>query len=109
MAASTKFVVKVDRRGVSGEIELRLEDLPKGVEARISNIPTNKTEATLHLKVSPKAETGKEHQFRVVASATHHDRVWRQKTQPVHLTLTAPEPEASGSAAPKTAADKAKP
>jgi hypothetical protein len=88
---------------------LRLEDLPKGVEARVSNILTNKAEATVALTVSPKAETGKEHQFRVVASATHQDRIWRQKTQPIHLTLTAPEPEASGNAAPKTAPEKAKP
>ena len=108
-ANQTQFVVKVDRRGVSGEIELRLEDLPKGVEARVSNILTNKAEATVALTVSPKAETGKEHQFRVVASATHQDRIWRQKTQPIHLTLTAPEPEASGNAAPKTAPEKAKP
>jgi len=101
-ANQTQFVVKVERRGVTGEIELRLEDLPKGVEATVSPIRTNKNEATIQLKVSAKAETGKEHQFRVAASATHQDRVWRQKTQPIHLTLTAPEPESSKAELPKT-------
>jgi hypothetical protein len=94
-ANQTQFVVKVDRRGVGGEIDLRLEDLPTGVEATVSPIRTNKNEATIQLKVSSKAQTGKEHQFRVAATATHQDRIWRQKTQPIHLTLTAPEPEAS--------------
>ena len=113
-ANQTQFVVKVDRRGVGGEIDLRLEDLPPGVDAQVSSIRTNKTEATIQLKVSSKAQTGKEHQFRVVASATHQDRVWRQKTQPIHLTLTAPEPEApkTGSApapATKTAAKAGEP
>ena len=94
-ANQTQFVVKVDRRGVGGEIDLRLEDLPTGVEATVSPIRTNKNEATIQLKVSSKAQTGKEHQFRVAATATHQDRIWRQKPQPIHLTLTAPEPEAS--------------
>jgi hypothetical protein len=111
-ANQTQFVVKVDRRGLNGEIELRLEDLPKGVQAKVLPILTNKTEATIQLKVSQQAETGKEHQFRVVASATHQDRVWRQKTQPIHLTLAAPESEpsvATNKPAAKPAAEKAKP
>ncbi len=93
-ANQTQFVVKVERRGLTGEIQLHLENLPKGVEAQVPAILTNKTEATIQLKVSQKAETGKEHSFRVVASASHQDRVWRQKTQPILLTLTAQEPEA---------------
>jgi hypothetical protein len=58
------------------------------------------------------AETGKEHTFRVVASATHQDRVWRQKTQPIHLALTAPESEpaaATNKPAAKPTAEKTKP
>jgi hypothetical protein len=111
-ANQTQFVVKVDRRGLNGEIELRLEDLPKGVQAKVLPILTNKTEATIQLKVSQQAETGKEHQFRVVASATHQDRVWRQKTQPIHLTLAAPESEpsvATNKPAAKPTAEKPKP
>ena len=111
-ANQTQFVVKVERRGLTGQIELRLEDLPKGVQAQVPSILTNKTEATIQLKVSQQAETGKEHTFRVVASATHQDRVWRQKTQPIHLTLTAPESEpaaATNKPAAKPAAEKPKP
>lgn len=108
-ANQTQFVVKVDRRGVNGEIELRLEDLPQGVAATVSPIRTNKNEATILLKVSAKAETGKEHQFRVAANATHLDRVWRQKTQPIHLTLTAPEPESSKADSSKTHSPKPAP
>ena len=111
-ANQTQFVVKVDRRGLNGEIELRLEDLPKGVQAQVLPILTNKTEATIQLKASQQAETGKEHQFRVVASATHQDRVWRQKTQPIYLTLTAPESEPNiptNKPAAKPATEKAKP
>jgi hypothetical protein len=111
-ANQTQFVVKVERRGLTGEIELRLEDLPQGVQALVPPILTNKTEATIQLKVSQLAKTGKEHTFRIAASASHQDRVWRQKTQPIHLTLTAPESE-SAAATQKTAAkpdaEKAKP
>jgi hypothetical protein len=111
-ANQTQFVVKVERRGLTGEIELRLEGLPQGVQALVPPILTNKTEATIQLKVSQLAKTGKEHTFRIVASASHQDRVWRQKTQPIHLTLSAPEPE-SAAATQKTAAkpdaEKAKP
>ena len=78
-----------------------------GVSAAIRGL-----EATIQLKVSQLAKTGKEHTFRIVASASHQDRVWRQKTQPIHLTLTAPESE-SAAATQKTAAkpdaEKAKP
>jgi len=47
-----------------------------------------------------------------VASATHQDRVWRQKTQPILLTLTAQEPEASKppiKTADRPATEKAQP
>jgi len=96
---------------LTGEIQLHLENLPKGVEAQVPAILTNKTEATIQLKVSQKAETGKEHSFQVVASATHQDRVWRQKT-PILLTLTAQEPEASKppiKTADRPATEKAQP
>jgi hypothetical protein len=108
-ANQTEFVVKVDRRGAVGEIDLRLEDLPQGVEATVSPIRTNKTEATIRLKATSKAQTGKEHTFRVAASSTHQDRIWRQKTQPVHLTLTAPETESTKTDSAKTDAKKPEP
>ena len=99
-ANQTEFVVKVDRRGVEGEIALVLEGLPKGVDATVSAIPAGKKEASIRLKVSDTAETGKDHTLHVVGTATHDDRIWRQKTQPITLTLTAPE----APAAPKPAA-----
>jgi hypothetical protein len=111
-ANQTQFVVKVERRGLTGEIELRLEDLPQGVQAQVPAILTNKTEVTIQLKVSQQAKTGQEHTFRIVASATHQDRVWRQKTQPIHLTVTAPESESAAAThkpAAKPDAEKAKP
>ena len=111
-ANQTQFVVKVERRGLTGEIQLHLENLPKGVQAQVPSILTNKTEATIQLKVSQQAEIGKEHSFQVVASATHQDRIWRQKTQPILLTLTAQEsegPKPTAKTADKPATEKAQP
>lgn len=98
-ANQTEFVVKVDRRGVEGEIALVLEGLPKGVEATVSPIPAGKKEASVRLKVSDAAETGKDHSLHIVGTATHEDRIWRQKTQPITLTLTAPESAATNAPA----------
>ena len=92
-ANATEFVVKVDRRGLSGEITLDLEGLPAGVAATVANIPADKNDATIRLVVSDKAETGKEQKFNVVGTATYNDRIWRQKTQPVTLMVAAPEKE----------------
>jgi len=105
-ANSTEFVVKVDRRGLTGEITLALEDLPKGVVASVLPIAANAREATVKLLVTDQAETGKELQFRIVGSATHDDRIWRQKTQNIHLFVAAPEKESSPTpaAAPQAAA-----
>jgi len=98
-ANQTEFVVKVDRRGVEGEIALVLEGLPKGVDATVSPIPAGKKEASVRLKVSDAAETGKDHTLHIVGTATHEDRIWRQKTQPITLTLTAPESAATNAPA----------
>ncbi|MBN8249885.1 MAG: PPC domain-containing protein, partial [Verrucomicrobia bacterium] len=92
-ASRTEFVVKVDRRGLAGEIALALQDLPAGVLATVSPIPADKNEATLRLQVTDAAETGKEVRFTVSGSATHQDRIWRQTTQPITLTVAAPEKE----------------
>ncbi|HTH47135.1 MAG TPA: hypothetical protein VMB21_06465 [Candidatus Limnocylindria bacterium] len=92
-ANSTEFVVKVERRGLNGEIALALEGLPSGVAATVANIPADKNDATIRLVVSDQAETGKEQKFNVVGTATYNDRIWRQKTQPVTLMVAAPEKE----------------
>ncbi|MFO1459019.1 MAG: PPC domain-containing protein [Verrucomicrobiota bacterium] len=95
----TEFVVKVDRRGLAGEIALSLEDLPAGVTAVVGAIPSDKNEATIRLTASDTAETGKELKFAVVGTASHNDRLWRQKTQPITLYVSAPEKQ-TASAAP---------
>ncbi len=92
-ANATEFVVKVDRRGLNGEIALALEGLPAGVAATVANIPADKNEAAIRLVVSDQAEAGKEHKFNIVGTATYNDRIWRQKTQPVTLVIAAPEKE----------------
>lgn len=111
-ANTTEFVVKVDRRGLTNEIALALEGLPKGVQATVTNILANASEAAIRLRVNPDAETGKEHTFHVMGSVMHQNRLWRQKTQPVHLTLAAPEKETAAvtppAAAPGTATEGAK-
>ncbi|HAB18594.1 MAG TPA: PPC domain-containing protein [Verrucomicrobiota bacterium] len=90
-ASRTEFVVKVDRRGLPGEIALALENLPTGVLATVNPIRAEKNEATIELLVSDQAETGKEHSFNVIGTVTHQDRIWRQKTQPVTINIVAPE------------------
>ncbi|MFM7100480.1 MAG: hypothetical protein ACKO3N_04860, partial [Verrucomicrobiota bacterium] len=103
-ANTTEFVVKVERRGLPGEITLALVGLPKGVQASLTNLLANASEAAIRLRVTPEAETGKEHTFHVTGSVMHQDRLWRQKTQPVHLTIAAPEKETAAAATPDHAA-----
>lgn len=100
-ANQTEFVVKVDRRGLPGEIAVVLEDLPKGVVATVNPIAADKNEASIKLLVSDQAETGKEHRFFAIGSATHQDRIWRQKTQPITLFIAPPEKE-TAAATPAT-------
>jgi len=92
-ANATEFVVKVDRRGMPGEIVLALQDLPAGVVATVPPIPAEKNEATIRLLITDAAETGKETKFTVTGSANHNDRLWRQKTQPISLFVASPEKE----------------
>lgn len=99
VANQTEFVVKVDRRGLAGEIPLTLEGLPSGVSANATNIAANASEAAFHLLVSDRTATGTNHQFRVAATVTHQNRIWHQQTEPITLTVAAPE-----SVAPTTAA-----
>lgn len=104
----TEFVVKVDRRGLAGEIALALEGLPAGVTATVSNLAADKNEAVIRLVVGDKAEVGKDHPFNVVGTATYQDRIWRQKTQPVTLVIAAPENETAAVVAPAAVTPAAK-
>ena len=100
-ANATEFVVKVDRRGMTNEIALALQDLPAGVIATVSPIAAGKNEATIRLLITDAAEAGKETRFTVTGMATHNDRIWRQKTQPITLVIASPEKE-TAAVAPAT-------
>lgn len=105
-ANATEFVVKVDRRGMPGEIALALQDLPSGVIATVPPLPAEKNEATIRLLITDAAEAGKEFKFTVTGTATHNDRIWRQKTQPVTLLVAAPEKQTAAVTPPATPAAK---
>src|SRR5262249_12798101 len=58
-AREAVFSVKSERRaGFTGEIQIKLEGIPDGVTASISNIVTNATEAPIKLVATEKAPTG---------------------------------------------------
>ncbi len=99
-ANQTEFVVKSDRRGLTNQIPLILEDLPPGVLATVVPIPESANEATIKLVVSDQAEKGKEYPLIVVGSITNRDRIYHPRTQPVILTVLAPEKETAAVATP---------
>lgn len=100
-ANATEFVVKIDRRDMTNEVALVLEGLPEGVLATVTNIVSGANEAPIKLLVTDKAAAGKQHQFTVVGTVTHGDRIWRQKTQPITLSVEASAKEpATASVAP---------
>jgi hypothetical protein len=101
-ANRTEFVVKVERRSYEGEIILALEGIPAGVVATVQPIAAKAKEATVQLLVTEKAEAGKEHKIAVSTAFTDADRTWRQKTEPVSLTITAPAVETASTNAPAT-------
>ncbi len=92
-ANSTEFVVKVERRGYEGEVALALQGVPDGVTATVQPVTAKAREASIRLLATDKAAVGKEHDLVVVATFTHGDRLWRQKTQPVKLQILAPPTE----------------
>jgi hypothetical protein len=92
-ANSSEFVVKVDRRDFTNEIQLQLEGVPDGVTATVAAIAPNAKEATIRLLVTDKAASGKDYPITVVASATTPERTYRQKSVPVTLFIAAPEKE----------------
>lgn len=107
VANQTEFVVKVDRRGLAGEIPLQVEGLPAGISITSTNLAANSNEAGFRLVVSDRAPLGTNHQFRVAATVTHQNRIWRQVTEPITLMITAPEPVAAPAAGSNTVATAA--
>ena len=108
-ANQTEFVVKLDRRGFVGEIPFVLEGLPEGVTATYGPIATNASEASVKLLIGEKTVTGKEHSFTALASVTNSDRIFRQRTQAVKLTVQAPEKEVAALAPTNAVPDAAAP
>lgn len=92
-ANSSEFVVKVERRNFTNEIQLALEGLPAGVVATSTNLTANAKEVPIRLLVTDKTATGTNFNFTVVASAPFGDRTFRQKSVPLSLAVAAPEKE----------------
>jgi hypothetical protein len=92
-ANSSEFVVKVERRNFTNEIQIALEGVPPGVIATTAPIAPNAKETTIRLLVTDKTATGTNFTFNVLGSAPFGDRTFRQKTVPVTLAVTAREPE----------------
>ncbi|MBU6400248.1 MAG: pre-peptidase C-terminal domain-containing protein [Verrucomicrobia bacterium] len=89
-AGEAVFTIKADRRGYSGPIALSLDGLPDTVTAVIDDIATNAAEAPVKLTAKTKAPVGKEISFRVIGAATVNDRNYRERTETIQLSLTAP-------------------
>ncbi|MEY2428229.1 MAG: hypothetical protein QOJ40_1114, partial [Verrucomicrobiota bacterium] len=91
-AGEAVFSVKADRRaGFNGEIALTLEGLPEGVVATYDKIPADQSEASVKLTATPKAPVGKEISFTFLGTGTFNDRIYKKRTGPIKLTVTAPE------------------
>lgn len=92
-AAEGLFNVKAERRaGFTGEIALKLEGVPEGITATVTNIAANGAEATIRLVASEKAPSGKDHTLSITGSGVHNDRNYRFQPAAITLTINAPEP-----------------
>jgi len=95
-ASEAAFAVKAQRRdGFAGDIELKLEGLPEGVEAVVGKIAASTGEVPIKLTASDKAPAGTNLQLRFVGSGLHRDRTYHFSAEPVTLTINAPEPAES--------------
>ncbi len=99
-ANRSEFVVKVERRGYDGEVALALEGVPEGVIATFQPLPAKARETSIQLLATENAPTGKDHAITVTTTFTQGDRIWRQKTAPVTLTLAAPAIEIASTNTP---------
>ena len=93
-ASEAVFTVKADRRmKFEGEIELKLDGAPEGVSVELGEIPANGAEASVKLRASDKAPTGKEFKLTISGAGVHNDRTYRFNAPPVTLVINAPETE----------------
>lgn len=92
-AAEGLFNIKAERRaGFTGEIVLKLEGVPEGITATVTNIPANGAESTIRIVASEKAPTGKDHSLQITGTGLHNDRNYRFQPAAITLTINAPEP-----------------
>jgi hypothetical protein len=93
-ASEAVFNAKADRRdGFEGEISLKLDGVPEGVTATITNIMAKANEAALKLVAMEKAPTGTNIQLTLTGTGQHKDRTYRFQAAPITLTINAPESE----------------
>ncbi len=91
-AAEAVFNARVERRaGFEGEVELKLEGVPAGVTATVTNIAAKTGESLLRLVAAERAPTGTNVQLTLTGVAQFHDRTYRFQAAPVTLTINAPE------------------
>jgi uncharacterized membrane protein len=91
-ASEAEFAVRASRRGwFTDQINLSLEGLPEGVIATSTNLPSQVNEVTFKLATTDKAPTAKDFQITVVGSANAGGRAYQQRTDPMTLSITAPQ------------------
>ena len=102
-AAEASTAVKVERRaGFTNEVTLALEDLPAGIRSTLENIPANGAETTLKLVATDKAPAGT-NSLTIVGKGLHNDRTYKQRSAPITLVVSLPEPMESPKPAPAAA------
>lgn len=91
-AREALFALRAERRGgFTNEIELKLDGLPEGITAEISNVSAGAAETPVKLVASENAKPAKDLALVISASAWFRDRIYRQQITDVKLTVNAPE------------------
>jgi len=106
-ASTSEFVVKVERRNFTNDIQILLEGLPEGVIATTTHLVGAAKEANIRLQVTDKTVAGTNYTFQVIGTAPFGDRTFRQRTVPVTLTVNARETE-TAAIEPQTAPPRSK-
>lgn len=104
-ASTSEFVVKVERRNFTNDIQILLEGLPEGVIATTTHLVGAAKEATIRLQVTDKTVAGTNYTFQVIGTAPFGDRTFRQRTVPVTLAVNARETETAAVEPPTTSSN----
>ncbi len=93
-ASEAVFNAKSERRdGFEGEITLKLDGVPEGVIATVTNVAAKANESALKLVATEKAPTGTNISLTLTGTGQHKDRTYRFQAPPINLTINAPEQE----------------